>query len=108
MGRPVSRVSRVLVAGPLASYAGAYERELGKRGYTRLTSVNLLRQMARLSRWVEDNGLAVGELTGCCATLTVTTMASLNVTTWFGYSEAPPGWSAGLRGQWVGVVVILP
>jgi integrase/recombinase XerD len=63
MGRPVSRVSRVLMAGPLASYAGAYERELGKRGYTRLTSVNLLRQMARLSRWVEANGLAVGELT---------------------------------------------
>jgi site-specific recombinase XerD len=33
------------------------------RGYTRLTSVNLLRQVARLSRWVEANGLAVGELT---------------------------------------------
>lgn len=64
MGRPVSRVSRVLMAGPLASYAGAYERELGRRGYTRLTSVNLLRQMSRLSRWVETNGIAVGELTG--------------------------------------------
>jgi hypothetical protein len=64
MGRPVSRVSRVLMAGPLAMYAEAYERELRRRGYTRRTSVNLLRQVARLSRWAEANGLAVGELTG--------------------------------------------
>jgi integrase/recombinase XerD len=64
MGRPVSRVSRVLVAGPLAAYAEAYEAELGRRGYTRRTSVNLLRQVVRLSRWVEANGFAVGELTG--------------------------------------------
>jgi integrase/recombinase XerD len=64
MVRPVSRVSRVLMAGPLASLAGAYELELRRRGYTRRTSVNLLRQVARLSRWVEANGLAVGELTG--------------------------------------------
>lgn len=64
MGRPVSRVSRVLMARPLAMYAEAYERELSRRGYTRRTSVNLLRQVARPSRWVEANGLAVGELTG--------------------------------------------
>lgn len=64
MGRPVSRVSKVLMVGPLASYAEAYERELSRRGYTRRTRVNLLRQMVRLSRWVGANGLAVGELTG--------------------------------------------
>jgi hypothetical protein len=45
-------------------YAEAYEAELRRRGYTRRTRVNLLRQVARLSRWVEANGFAVGELTG--------------------------------------------
>jgi integrase/recombinase XerD len=63
MGRSVSRVSRVLMAGPLAPFADAYGLELRKRGYTALTSVNLLRQVARLSRWVEASGLTVGELT---------------------------------------------
>jgi integrase/recombinase XerD len=63
MSRPVSRVSRVLMAGPLAPFAVAYGRELRKRGYTPLTSVNQLRQVARLSRWVEANGLTVGKLT---------------------------------------------
>ena len=64
MVRPVSRVSRVLMVGPLASYAEAYEAELRGRGYTRRTRVNLLRQVVRLSRWVEANGVGVGELTG--------------------------------------------
>jgi integrase/recombinase XerD len=63
MGRPVSRVSRVLMAGPLAPFAVAYGLELRKRGYTPLTSVNQLRQVARLSRWVAASGLTVGELT---------------------------------------------
>jgi integrase/recombinase XerD len=63
MGRPVSRVSRVLMAGPLAPFAVAYGLELRKCGYTPLTSVNQLRQVARLSRWVEASGLTVGELT---------------------------------------------
>lgn len=63
MGRPVSRVCRVLMAGPLAPFAVAYGLELTKRGYTPLTSVNQLRQVARLSRWVEASGLTVGELT---------------------------------------------
>jgi integrase/recombinase XerD len=62
MGRPVSRVSRVLMAGPLAPFADAYGLELKKRDYTALTSVNQLRQVARLSRWVEASGLTVGEL----------------------------------------------
>lgn len=63
MGRPVSRVSRMLTAGPLGPFADAYGLDLRNRGSTALTSVNLLRQVARLSRWVEANGLTVGELT---------------------------------------------
>lgn len=64
MARPASRVSRVLMTGPLAPFAVAYGLELEKRGHTPLTTVNQLRQVARLSRWVEASGLSVAELTG--------------------------------------------
>lgn len=64
MGRPASRVCRVLMAGPLAAFAAAFSAELLERGYTPLTTVNQLRQVARLSRWLEANGLSVAELSG--------------------------------------------
>ena len=64
MAGPASRVSRVVMTGPLAPFAGVYGLELRRRGYTPLTVVNQLRQVARLSHWLETNGLAVGELTG--------------------------------------------
>lgn len=64
MAGPVSRVSRVLMTGPLAPFAGAYELELNRRRYTSLTVVNQLRQVARLSGWLETNKMAVAELTG--------------------------------------------
>lgn len=59
-----SRVSRVLMTGPLAPFAKAYAQELKKRGYTRLTVVNELRQVGRLSRWLEAKGSSVAELNG--------------------------------------------
>lgn len=62
MGRPTSRVSRVLVTGPLASFTKAYEAELSERGYTRRSAVNQLRQVARLSCWLETNGLTAADL----------------------------------------------
>jgi integrase/recombinase XerD len=62
MPRPVSRLSRVVVTGPLVPFIEAYRRELRRRGYTPLTVVNLLRQVARLSRWLEDRGLGVEQL----------------------------------------------
>lgn len=62
MGRPTSRVSRVLVTGPLASFTRAYEAELDERGYTRRSAVNQLRQVARLSCWLEANGLTAADL----------------------------------------------
>ena len=64
MAEPASRVSRVVMTGPLAPFAGVYELELRRRGYTPLTVVNQLRQVARLSHWLQTNGLAVAELTG--------------------------------------------
>jgi integrase len=50
------------MTGPLAAFAGVYQRELRQRGYTPLTTVNLLRQVARLSLWMQTNGFAVAEL----------------------------------------------
>ena len=38
MARPTSRVSRVLMTGPLAPFADAYAAELRERGYTPLSS----------------------------------------------------------------------
>ena len=64
MARPMSRVSRVVMTGPLAPFADAYELALKGRGYTPLTAVNQLRQVARLSRWLEASGLTVAELSG--------------------------------------------
>ncbi len=64
MARPASRVCRVLMTGPLAPFAEAYSAELGARGYTPLTAVNQLRQVGRVSRWLETSGLSVADLSG--------------------------------------------
>lgn len=58
-----SRLSRVWMTGPLAPFADVYRLELERRRYTPLTTVNQLRQVARLSRWLEASGLSVAELT---------------------------------------------
>lgn len=60
--RPASRVSEVLMTGPLAPYAEAYRAEVRARGYTPLSAVNELRQVGWLSRWLEANGLGAGDL----------------------------------------------
>jgi len=62
MARPTSRVSRVLMTGPLAPFANAYGVALSERGYTQRTAVNQLRQVGRLSCWLELQGLGVAEL----------------------------------------------
>jgi integrase/recombinase XerD len=64
MARPVSRVSGVVTTGPLAPFTAAYTLKLRERRYTPLTMVNQQRQVARLSRWLADNGLTAAELTG--------------------------------------------
>jgi site-specific recombinase XerD len=52
------------MTGPLAPFADAYAVELKLRCYTPLTSVVQLRQVARLSNWLEARGLGVADLTG--------------------------------------------
>lgn len=64
MARPTSRVSRVLMTGPLASFADAYRVELRGRGYTVQSTVCQRRQVARLSCWLEARGLTAAELSG--------------------------------------------
>jgi integrase/recombinase XerD len=58
----MTRVSRVLMTGPVAPFADAYRAELLERGYTPLSTVNELRQVARFSRWLEAGGLTVAEV----------------------------------------------
>lgn len=62
MAKPRSRVSRVLMKGPLAPFADAYRAELERRGYTPLSTVNELRQVGRLSLWLEAGGYRASEL----------------------------------------------
>jgi hypothetical protein len=62
MARPTSRVSRVLMTGPLAPFADAFRVELRECGYTVRSGVCELRQVARLSCWLEARGLTAAEL----------------------------------------------
>jgi integrase/recombinase XerD len=62
MARATSRVSRVVMTGPLASFADPYGEKLTERRYTRLSAVNLQRQVAHMSRWLEAEGLGVEQL----------------------------------------------
>lgn len=62
MSGPASRVSRVLMTGPLAPFAEAFAAELRARGYTPLTTASELRQVARLSGWLQVGGLSVTDL----------------------------------------------
>lgn len=62
MPRAASRLSRVVVTGPLAPFAEAYRLEVRQRGYTPRSAVNELRQVARLSRWLEDREIGAERL----------------------------------------------
>jgi integrase/recombinase XerD len=63
MAGPSSRVCRVLMRGPLAPFADAFAAELRGRGYTPLTTASELRQVGRLSRWLQAGGLSAADLT---------------------------------------------
>jgi len=60
---PTSKVTKVHVAGPLGPFAGAYEAKLRGRGYTPLSAVNRLREVALLSRWLDERQMGVTALT---------------------------------------------
>ncbi len=62
MSRPCSKVAEVVVSGSLAPFTTPFKTRLIQLGYTPLTSVNLLRLMAHLSRWLGANHLTVADL----------------------------------------------
>ena len=62
MPRSRSKVFNVTVEGPLAPFADDYKARLEKSGYTPLTTMMELRQMAQLSRWMEFERVSVREL----------------------------------------------
>lgn len=55
--------STVRFTGPLANWRQEIWEELLARGYSPLSSLNLLRVTAHLSRWIEENGLRLDRLT---------------------------------------------
>ena len=55
-------VISVVIVGPLAPFVDAYRAELTVRGYASRTVVNELRQVARLSCWLQVRGLRVTDL----------------------------------------------
>jgi integrase/recombinase XerD len=57
------RRSVAVVAGPLAGYEAAFRVYLSRSGYAPRSAGDLLRAMARVSRWLEDRELNAGELT---------------------------------------------
>ena len=64
MGRPTSKVTEVVVRGPLAPFSAAFRSRLAEAGYTPLTIVSELRQASHLSRWMVSADVAVADLTG--------------------------------------------
>ena len=50
------------VSGPLAPYADGYRRELQRLGYTAASTELKVSQMSHLSRWLDGNGLRVGDV----------------------------------------------
>ena len=53
-----------VVSGPLAPYAAGFESWLRSRAYSPSAAADRLYQFDQLSRWLEREGLGVGELTG--------------------------------------------
>ena len=58
-------VPRAKVPGPLAPFADGFRAELDRLGYTPQSREYKVNQMASLSRWLEGQGLDVGDLDGC-------------------------------------------
>lgn len=55
---------RIKVEGPLARYASGWRAELTARGYARGSAASQMRLMEHLSRYLDERGLAVADLTG--------------------------------------------
>ena len=63
MAGRVTRPKRVVWSGPLSEFGPGFVAELERLGFTPLPVVHQSRLAAHLSRWMQDQGLEVGELT---------------------------------------------
>ena len=62
MSRGISELSKVRVRGPLAEFAPLVAAEAREYGYTPLATASVLRLTANLSRWMQAQGMAAGDL----------------------------------------------
>jgi integrase/recombinase XerD len=62
MAQRVRRVPGAVIGGPLASFADGYRVTLTDRGYSARSVTCELRNMARLSRWLQERGLGAADL----------------------------------------------
>jgi len=60
-------IGHTKVSGPLAVFADGFRAELERLGYTRSSRENKLAELARLSAWLDEHGLGVGDI--CSARL---------------------------------------
>jgi len=66
----------------LASFAGGFESWLGSRAYSPSAAADRLYQFDQLSRWLEREGLGVGELTGGQAERFAAARRAAGLVTW--------------------------
>lgn len=59
----MQKIPRARVKGPLAPFADGFRAELDRLGYTDLSREVKIRQVAGLSRWLDGEGLGVGDIT---------------------------------------------
>jgi integrase/recombinase XerD len=79
MGR---RVWVPVVSGPLAPFAAGFASWLTSRAYSPSAAADRLYQFDRLSRWLEREGLGVGELTGEQAERFLAARRAAGLVTW--------------------------
>ena len=113
----VGHVSWCRVRGPLAPWAAGYELWLAARGYARWSVRKRVCQLARLSSWLEREGLAVGELNEQRAELFVASRREAGCVTWVTsrcmelplvylreVGAAPPAAVVVSEGPWTGLL----
>jgi integrase/recombinase XerD len=71
-----------VVSGPLAPYAAGFEGWLRLRAYSPSAAADRLYQFDQLSRWLEREGLALGELTGGQAERFAAARRAAGLVTW--------------------------
>jgi integrase/recombinase XerD len=79
-GRPRRGAGPAAIAGPLAPFEPAVRAELVRQGYTPSAARDVVSGMRRLSRWMDQRGAAVSELTPQMAAAFVATRREITST----------------------------